>query len=190
MAEKSGSHWVAWADAHARNSDQVSDLAAPFRDNVAAFVEALTVAGASVTVRTTRRSDKRAYLFHWSWMIGLGKCEASQASSMVGVDIQWDHGTEAASRAGASEMIAGFGLAVPPASTNPPSLQSKHISGNAVDMDIRWSGDLRVKTKDGGAVTIRFVPDVNVNTRLHEVGASYGVRKLVTDAPHWSDDGH
>ncbi len=157
---------------------------------MAAFVAALTAAGATVAIRTTRRSPARAYLFHWSWLIGLGKAGASAASLMRGVDIQWDHGDDGASREGAREMIAGFGLAVPPASTNPPSLGSKHISGSAVDMEIAWRGDLRVKTMDGKTVTVPFVPNVNKNTALHEVGASYGVRKLVTDAPHWSDDGH
>ncbi len=32
--------------------------------------------------------------------------------------------------------------------------------------------------------------DVNKNTKLHTVGASYEVKKLTTDAPHWSHDGH
>ncbi|MDB5964086.1 MAG: hypothetical protein JWQ72_586 [Polaromonas sp.] len=27
-------------------------------------------------------------------------------------------------------------------------------------------------------------------TPLHGVGASYGVFKLVSDPPHWSDNGH
>jgi uncharacterized Zn-binding protein involved in type VI secretion len=33
-------------------------------------------------------------------------------------------------------------------------------------------------------VTIKKMSD------LHAVGASYGVHKLVSDPPHWSDDGH
>jgi len=28
------------------------------------------------------------------------------------------------------------------------------------------------------------------NTALHGVGAGYGVHKIVSDPPHWSDDGH
>ncbi|WP_198555623.1 hypothetical protein [Colwellia sp. 75C3] len=51
---------------------------------------------------------------------------------MVGIDIQWDHGDLAESKAGALEMVKGFGLAVPPRSTNPPSLTSNHISGEAI----------------------------------------------------------
>ena len=37
-------------------------------------------------------------------------------------------------------MIDGFGLAVPPTSTNAPSLTSNHSPGKAVDMDIDWTG--------------------------------------------------
>jgi hypothetical protein len=190
MATKSGTFWVSWADTHAKNSDKISDLTEPFRANVEAFVKALTDAGATVKVRTTKRSDKRAYLFHWAWKIGLGKAKASDATTMVGVDIEWDHGNDADSKKGAKEMIDGFGLAVPPASTNAPSTKSKHISGTAIDMDIKWAGQLDVKKKDGTSVSVPFLTNVNANAKLHAVGASYGVKKLTTDAPHWSDNGH
>jgi hypothetical protein len=86
-------------------------------------------------------------------------------------------------------MVAGFGLAVPPNSINAPALSSNHISGIAIDMGINWSGTLKVKNRQDKEVAIPFMPDVNANTLLHAVGASYGVRKLVTDAPHWSQDG-
>ena len=74
---KSGSYWVTWANAHAKNSTSVDDLVEPFRANAKAFIKALTDAGATVSVSATRRSDKRAYLFHWCWRIGLGKAKAS-----------------------------------------------------------------------------------------------------------------
>jgi len=32
--------------------------------------------------------------------------------------------------------------------------------------------------------------NVNANTKLHDVGSTYGVKKLESDAPHWSHDGH
>ena len=38
-------------------------------------------------------------------------------------------------------------------------------------------------------VAISWTPDVNANLALHDVGASYGVRKLRSDAPHWSFNG-
>jgi hypothetical protein len=190
MATKSGSFWVTWANAHAQNSNSLDDLKSPFKENVKSFKQALEAAGAKVNVTVTKRSDKRAYLFHWAWMIGLGKSKPSEATKMIGVDIQWDHGDAAASKKGAKEMIDGFGLAVPPASINPPAVDSKHISGTAIDMDITWTGAIKVKKKNGSEASVTFMQDVNRNTALHEVGASYGVKKLTTDAPHWSDDGH
>ena len=187
---KSGNSWVTWANVHAKNSTSVNDLVEPFRANVKAFIQALKDAGASVSVSTTRRSDKRAYLFHWCWKIGLGKAKASDAKTMFGVDIEWNHGDAEKSKKGAKEMIDGFGLAVPPNSTNPPALLTNHTPGKAIDMDISWTGTLKIKKKDGTEESVLFMSDVNKNTKLHAVGASYGVKKLTTDAPHWSLDGH
>ena len=187
---KSGIGWVAWANINAKNSTSVDDLVEPFRGNVKAFIKALEDGVAKIRVGTTLRSDKRAYLFHWCWLIGLGKAKPSEATAMPGVDIEWDHGDAAKSKAGAREMIDGFGLAVPPASTNPPALRTNHTPGKAIDMDISWTGTLRVKKKDGAVESVLFMGDVNKNTKLHAVGATYGVIKLATDAPHWSIDGH
>jgi hypothetical protein len=187
---KSGSSWVQWANAHALASHSVEDLAEPFRSHVKAFIKALTDAGAKVTVNETRRSDRRAYLFHWSWLIGLGKAKASAATAKAGVEIEWDHGDDAKSKKGAADMIAGFGLAVPPASNVAPALTSRHIEGKAIDMQITWTGTIKVKKKDGVQESITFMPNVNQNSKLHIVGQSYSVRKLTTDAPHWSTDGH
>ena len=189
MATKSGVFWVTWADTNATNSSSVEDLNDPFKTNAKAFIKALETAGATVEVTATKRSEKRAYLFHWSWKISLGKAKASEATAMAGVDIQWDHGTEEASKKGAAEMVSGFGLAIPPTSVNAPSLTSNHIGANAIDMNITWTGTLKVKKKDDTETSVEFKDDVNANTALHKVGESYGVKKLVTDAPHWSFDG-
>ena len=189
MPTKSGKYWVTWANAHAKNSNKVDELEASFKVNVKAFVKVLTDAGAAVDISTTKRSDKRAYLFHWSWKISQSKCKPSDAKKMIGVDIQWDHGDIAKSKAGALEMVQGFGLAIPPRSINPPSLTSNHISGKAIDMTIKWNGTIKVKKKDGTEVQVTYSPNVNTNTTLHAVGDSYGVKKLKTDAPHWSFNG-
>ena len=186
----SGKSRVTWANSNAKKSNKVSDLAEGFRKNVQAFIKALEDAGATVSISTTKRSKKRAYLFHWSWKIGLSKCKASDATAMEGVDIEWDHGKDDESVAGAKEMIDGFGLAVPPKSKYAPSLSSKHISAKAIDMTITWSGTMKVKKKDGAEASVKYMEKVNENTKLHEVGDSYGVKKLKDDAPHWSDDGH
>lgn len=186
---KSGKYWVTWAKVHAKNSDSVDDLVDPFKSNAKAFIKALEDAGATVTVSSTLRDAKRAYLFHWSWKIALGKVKPSAAVAKPGVDIEWDHGDDAKSKAGAQEMVSGFGLAVPPKSKVAPSLTSVHISGKAIDMDIAWAGDLKVAKKDGTVVEVPFMADPNANTKLHAVGESYGVKKLKNDAPHWSHDG-
>jgi hypothetical protein len=141
-------------------------------------------------VGNTKRSDKRAYLFHWCWMIGLAKAKPSDPKAMPGVDIEWDHGDPGQSQTGAKEMIDGFGLAVPPISINAPALDSNHIAGKAIDMTISWTGAINVKKKDGTVVSILFMSNVNSNIQLQAVGASYGVIKLATDAPHWSFNGH
>ena len=190
MPTKSGAFWVTWADAHAKNSESVEDLIEPFRSNAKSFIAALKDAGATVIVSTTRRSDKRAYLFHWSWKISQSQCKPSDPPQMADVDIQWDHGTEAESQRGALQMVTGFGLAVPPQSINPPSLTSHHITGKAIDMTIKWIGTMNVKNKAGTVVAVPFMANVNANSALHSVGDSYGVKKLRTDAPHWSIDGH
>src|SRR5579872_3402794 len=146
---KSGTYWVTWANAHEAASDSVDDLAETFRGNVNAFIKALKDGGADVEVTETKRSDKRAYLFHWSWKIGLGKAKASEAPAKLGVEIEWDYGDDDKSKKGAKEMIDGFGLAVPPTSTVAPALNSNHIAGKAIDMNIKWTGNLKVKKKDG-----------------------------------------
>ncbi len=64
---------------------------------------------------------------------------------------------------GAREMVAGYGIAYQPA------LTSRHIEGRAIDMTINgWKG----------------TPEA-----LHQHGATFGVLKLISDPPHWSDDG-
>ncbi len=190
MPVNSGLSWIGWANTNAANSTDIEQLEATFRQNVKDFKAALEAAGATVSVNDTKRSDKRAYLFHWSWKISLDKCKASDATAMAGVDITWDHGDDAKSKAGAQEMVTGFGLAVPPSSTDAPSLTSRHIEGKAIDMDITWTGNIKVKNKAGLEVEVAFNANPNANTVLHTIGATYGVIKRTSDAPHWSTDGH
>jgi hypothetical protein len=188
-AVMSGKYWVQWADVHAKNSRNLDDLGAPFQANVKEFIAALKAAGAKVDVRATRRDAKRAYLFHWSWLISLGKSKPSAATKIAGVNIGWDHGDATKSKVAAKEMVEGFGLAVPPKSKVAPALKSNHIAGKALDMDITWKGNLLVKHKDGSIATVPYMEDPNANTKLHEVGASYHVIKHLNDAPHWSVNG-
>ncbi len=187
--QPSGKYWVTWANANAKNSDKLDDLEPGFRKKAETFIQALKDAGATVAISATRRSDKRAYLFHWCWMIGLKKAKPSEATAKPGVPIEWNHGSPQKSVDGAKEMIAGFDLAVPPNSMVAPSLTSVHIPGRAIDMDITWIGTLQVKKKDGTVVEVPYVSNPNANVKLHQVGESYGVKKLTSDKPHWSYNG-
>lgn len=190
MPKLSGKYWVQWANTHAKTSSRLNDLNPIFRGKVTAFIHALGDAGADVKVLVTRRSAKRAYLFHWSWMIAFGRCKPSEAKKMAGVDINWDHGNLTKSKNAAMEMVRGFGLAQPPASIYPPSLTSNHISGRAIDMLISWHGTIQVKKKNGDEVAITYTGNSHTSAALRIVGASYGVNKLLSDKAHWSYNGH
>ncbi|MDH5858240.1 hypothetical protein [Lampropedia aestuarii] len=189
MTTKSGVFWVNWANENAKNSNQLIELEREFRENVEAFISALREGKASVRITSTRRNAKRAYLFHWAWRIATGSANASDATAMDGVDIEWDHGSASSSKNGALEMVNGFGLAMPPNSNVAPSLTSNHIMGKAIDMTILWTGEMTVNDKAGNSTKVQFSTNVNTNTQLHKVGASYGVYKLTSDAPHWSHNG-
>jgi hypothetical protein len=81
-------------------------------------------------------------------------------------------------------------LASPSPPNNAPALNSNHIAGLAIDIDITWTGTITIRARDGSTDSVPFMADVDKNVKLHAVGASYGVKKLTTDAPHWSHDGH
>jgi hypothetical protein len=97
---------------------------------------------------------------------------------MNGVNIDWVHDTEQASRQAAQAMVNGYGIVFPPA------LISRHTERAAVDMSITGIVGRTIKDASGQDVVIHSMSE------LFPVGASYGVRKLVSDPPHWSDDGH
>jgi hypothetical protein len=189
----SGKYWVTWADTNAKGSQDADDLEDSFKENAKTFIKALEDGKATVSVGETKRDEKRAYLYHWSWLIALDKAKPSAATAKTGVDIEWDHGDAAKSKAGAQEIVDGFGLAVPPKSTNAPALDSNHIRGKAIDITIKWTGKATFKKKDAKkddpGVEIDYKEDVNSNTQLIDLGKTYGLIKLTTDAPHWSVDG-
>lgn len=185
----SGIYWVNWANVNAKNSKSLNDLQSPFKENVTEFINALTDAGATVRINATRRSDKRAYLFHWSWLIAMGKIKPLEAERGINVNINWDLGNDRDSEHAALEMVHGFGLAVPPNSFVAPSLHSNHITGKAIDMDIFWTGSINIAKSDGTILNVSYKDNVKDNPQLHAIGESYSVYKLDTDEPHWSYDG-
>ena len=183
----SGPQWVSQFP----TSDSTNTLQEPFRTNVNRFIAALTAAGAPPRDLTTFRPPQRAYLMHYSYRIANQGLDPQTVPPMAGVAIDWVHrnpnGTVnlAASRLAAQQMVQAYGIAYPPV------LMSRHEEGRAIDMTISWTGTLNIVNGSGTAVTINTLPRNGAqNTSLHQVGASYGVLKLVADPPHWSTDGH
>ena len=167
-----------------RGSAAIADLIQPFRDNVTAFLAALKEANATVKVSATRRNRTRAQLMHYSWRIAHGSIAPKDVPAIPGCAIKWDHGNLAASKQGAQEMVDLFGIAFQ------PSLTSRHIEGRAIDMTIGWTGTIQLRDRTGAVRTLGAPRSGDTNKDLHAIGATYGVRKLVSDPPHWSDDGH
>lgn len=183
----SGASWVSKFP----TSRSLDDLVEPFRTNAKGFVSALRAASAAVAISDTLRPPERAYLMHFSFAIARENADPTTVPAMAGVDIQWAHTTAAgtadlaASKAGAEQMIQGYGIVFKPA------LTSRHTDGKAVDMDISWQGNLVIAKPDGTSKTISSTPRTGAgNGDIQAVGSSYGVIKLLSDPPHWSSDGH
>lgn len=178
----SGAAWCAKFPGSARTSD----LADGFREKVDKFIAAMTAAGAAVDISSTLRPLQRAYLMHWAWQVAKGLTLAKDVPAYAGVDIEWVHATDADSVKGAQAMVTGYGL------KHDAALTGKHTEGLAIDMDITWAGDLTIAKADGTSTKITSTPRTGMNTALHVVGATYGVKKatFAGDPPHWSDDGH
>jgi hypothetical protein len=186
----SGAYWVSWVKTYAPTSKEIKDLTGPFQTGVTEFKKALEAGGATVTVSHTYRSDHAAYLWHWAWKIAKRKSQPKDAKpyALNGrpiPEIEWDHGNLNASVKAAEDMMKGFNLST--TSQHAPSLDTRHRKRLAIDMTIKWTGTIQVKKKDGTLVPLTYGP-VDANTKLHEVGASYGVKKLLGDPPHWSDN--
>jgi hypothetical protein len=184
--EPSGAFWCA----RYPGSRSTSDLLPNFRTCVDAFIEAVRHAGADVQINATYRPPERAYLMHYAYQIGRLGMDPRTVPPMAGVAIAWLHRTAtgvpdlAASREAAREMVATYGIRFPPA------LISRHTQRRGIDMDIGWTGSLKVANAQGEEATIATEPRSGLNPQLHAVGKTYGVIKLVSDPPHWSDDGH
>ncbi len=181
MAEVSGPQWCARFAA----SKSLDDLVPDFGDQVRAFLSQLSHAGASVSIADTYRPPERAYLMHWCCMIGGSGQDPAAVPPLAGVNIDWTHGHSfAAAKAAARQMMQGYQIQFPAA------LVSRHTQRRAVDMTIKWQGVLDVRDFNGQSHAIASGPRDGSNPQLIAVGASFGVIKLVSDPPHWSDDGH
>lgn len=176
----SGKHWVSFF----ANSNSIDDLASPFRQRVQAFKQALTTAGANIAIASTLRPPQRAYLMHYAFNIKAREIAPENVPPMLDVDINWVHYTAQASLKAAQDMVATYNIAYAPA------LNSRPIQGLAIDWDITWSGTLNIKNASGTNVSIDTPRSGFTNSQLWDIGVSYGVKKLISDQPHWSSDGH
>lgn len=181
----SGADWVKQFP----TSISVDDLASPFKENVSAFLTALQDAGATVKISATYRPPERAYLMHYAYRIAREGLDPRNVPARNGVDIDWVHRDAdgkvdlAASRNAAEDMVNAYDIVYRPA------LYSQHTQRLAIDMTIGWTDTLVIRNKQGKSVRVTGSPRTGQNAKLVEVGRTYGVRKLVSDPPHWSSDG-
>lgn len=144
-------------------SKTTASLVQPFRARVQLFIIELERRGCTVKISATHRPFERAWLMYWAWQIARkGFAPELVPAGSTDADVTEPIPIEW-SLAGALEMVEAYDLAYE------PSLTSRHIQRRAIDMTITgWIGKA---------------------SALYELGASYGVHKLVKDPPHWSDDG-
>jgi predicted chitinase len=177
--ELSGPHWVV----RYPTSREIDDLDPAFAKSVTRFVSALREAGARVKISATWRPKERAWLMHWAWNVWKGIAKPEEVPRIDGMLINWVHPTLARSRRAAREMVQGYGM------VRRAALNSRHIDRRAIDMTISWEGGLALADAGGVTRNIQSMPRNGSNPEVVAIGASYGVVKLVTDPPHWSDDG-
>lgn len=176
--ELSGVRWIQCFP----TSTSISDLCEPFRSNVTRFISAIKAAGGSVMIAATFRPKERAYLMHYSAAIARKEIKPEDVPLMDGVLIDWVHPTSKESIQAAAAMTKAYNIVFPPA------LVSNHNLRRAIDM--RIYGIVGKDIVDAQGTSIRIAQHTDLTSDLFAIGASYGVLKLISDKPHWSDDGH
>lgn len=182
--EPSGPHWVN----RFPGSASTDDLLPEFRVAVTAFLHALREAGATLRIASTYRPPERAWLMHWSWRIANGE-DPAKIPQLKTIPIDWQHTQNGApdftaARAAAKAMVARYGIRFAPA------LASHHTRRRAIDMTIGWKTTLPIRDAAGRRHLVTTPPRTGLNHDLIEIAKSFGVKKLLKDPPHWSDDGH
>lgn len=183
----SGSEWCAQYPTGTTIAELSNET---FRTAVQAFHDAMVAAATpannlNISIEATQRPAERAHLMHYCLKVAQGTISPASAntkSAAAGIPINWDHGNLATSKAKAREMANTYDIVYP------ASLTSLHITGQAIDWYITWSGSLNI-AKQGETQTLNCTGDGVSSGFLHTVGRSYGVRKLAGDAPHWSATG-
>jgi len=164
-------------------STSLNDLTPDFKAKVSTFIDALEASGAKVRKSATYRPKERAYLMHYCCKIESGAIAADKVPPMDGVNIEWAHrdanGTldTKASKAAAKAMMNAYVIRFPAA------LNSRHSQRRAIDMTITGYSGKKIKDANGKLIALEDEDD------LYDLGKTYGVIKLRSDPPHWSDDG-
>lgn len=180
MAENSGPPWCARFPC----TTTLDDLLPDFGDACRAFISQMKKGGATVSIATTYRPPERAYLMHFCCMIGNSGQDPYAVPPMKGVNIDWTHGgATLKARDAARRMMEKYQIAFPAA------LTSRHTQRRAIDMTIGWKGNLKIIDFKGQTHVISSGSRNGSNPQLAAVGKSFGVIKLMSDPPHWSDDG-
>src|SRR5471030_353984 len=173
--EPSGGAWVN----RFPTSASLEDLLPAFSSSVRNFIQSIKNAGGNVRVSATYRPVERAYLMHYSWRIAREGMVPEDVPAKQGVNIDWTHkGNHASAVAAAQDMVSGYQIVYKPV------LTSRHTQKRAIDMTITNIIGKLLKDASGNEVLIQSP------SSLHSVGVTYGVYKLLSDPPHWSDDGH
>ena len=164
-------------------SKSLDDLTPDFKTKVSQFIAALEASGVKVRKSATYRPKERAYLMHYCCKVESGAIAADKVPPMEGVNIEWAHRDAngnldvKASKAAAKAMKDAYVIRFPAA------LNSRHSQRRAIDMTITGYAGKNVKDADGKTVELEDEDD------LYDLGKTYGVIKLRSDPPHWSDDG-
>lgn len=185
--QRSGANWVRIADQNGwSNTTAFSALDASWGPRAEAFVTGLRSAGAQVRVTAGLRHPNRAFLMHYAWGVAHGQYTPAQANAACrgrGIEIEWDHGAQAASRAAAQALVNAFGL------VRQASITSNHIRGLAMDIDI--SGLPASITMNGKTYTTqRGASGSAAAASVAPIGRDMGVIWFGGgDYVHWSQNG-
>ena len=180
MPQLSGPIWVQ----RFPTSRSTADLTRAFGAAVDNFIGALRAGGAGISIAATLRPPERAYLMHYAWRVGRGQVDADDVPAMAGVDIDWVHRDRRGRPSTTGSRNAALGMAGLYGIVYAPALSSRHTEGRAIDMSISGYAGKTFSDAEGTATRVRNAAE------LHALGATFGVIKLASDPPHWSDDGH
>ena len=198
----SGAHWKAIADEKFPSLKSVDDLSVGFKPKAQAFLAMLDDNAISYDIESTLRPKERSYLFHYCLEVSSGRMKAKDVPKLDGVDINWDHGDEKESQAGAQDIANAFvliGVAAHP---------SNHNRGDAMDLKMNFSKNTKdgknvVKYKVDGKETSREIKVddeaiIGIPARhkkiagiasreLSKAGEDLGVKRAIdSDIVHWS----